>query len=47
MQTNFYGLNSISKSKGPSNNVKLQSDKTLNTQIIFFLIIKQMKVFFD
>ena len=28
--------------KAPSNNVKLQSDTTLTTQIYFFLIKKQM-----
>ena len=31
--------------KAPSNNVKMQSDKTLTTQIYFFLTIQQMDVF--
>ena len=33
--------------KAPSKNVKLQSDKDLTTQIFFFLITKQMGLFFN
>ena len=33
--------------KAPSNNVKMQSDKTLTTQSYFFLTIQQMRIFFN
>ena len=31
--------------KAPSNNVKMQSDKTINAQSYYFLTIQQMKTF--
>ena len=43
----LYGINSIFKFKRPSDIVRLQSDKTLTTQISFFLIRKQMELFFN
>ena len=33
--------------KAPSNNVKEQSDKTLTTQVYFFLTIQQMESFLN
>ena len=43
--------NKISKNKefleAPSNNVKMQSDKTLTTQIKFLLTMQQMDVFLN
>ena len=33
--------------KAPSNNVKMQSDKTLTTQIYFFQTIQQMESFLN
>ena len=32
--------------KAPSNIVKVQSGKTLTTQVYFFLTMQQMKIFF-
>ena len=41
----FTAKNQYLKPKEPSNNVKLQSVKTLTTQIYFFLFGKQMGLF--
>ena len=43
---NFHGKNSYLNFKGPSDNVKMQPDQTLTTQINSFLTIQQMEYFF-
>ena len=42
-----HSKNSYLNYKAPSNNVKLQSDKTLTTQIYFFLTTHQMGFFLN
>ena len=42
---NFSAKTQYLNLKAPSNNVKLQSDKTLTKQIYFFLTTQQMGVF--
>ena len=42
---NFKAITQYLNLKAPSNNVKMQSDKTLTTQSYPFLTIQQMKTF--
>ena len=42
---NFKAKTQYLNLKAPSNNVKMQSDKTLSTQNYYFLTIQQMKNF--
>ena len=44
---NFTAETRYLKLKAASNNVKIQSDKTLTSQIYFFLTIQQMNVFLN
>ena len=43
----FHGKNSYLSLKAPINNVKLQSDTTLTTQIYFLLTTQQMGLFLN
>ena len=42
---NFKAKTQYLNLKSPSNNVKMQSDKTITTQSYYFLTIQQMKTF--
>ena len=42
---NFKAKTQYLNLKAPSNNVKMQSDKTLTTQSYYFLTTQQMKIF--
>ena len=42
---NFTAKTEYQNLKAPSNNDKMQPDKTLTTQIYFFLTIQQMEIF--
>ena len=42
---NFKAKTQYLNLKAPSNNVRMQSDKTLTTQSYYFLTIQQMKIF--
>ena len=42
---NFMAKTEYQTLKAPSNNVKMQSNKTLTAQIYFFLNIQQMEIF--
>ena len=44
---NFAAKTEYQNLKAPSNNLKMQSDKTLTTQIYFFLTIQQMEMFLN
>ena len=44
---NFTAKTQYLNLKAPSNNVKMQSDKTLTTQIYFFLTMQQMEIFLN
>ena len=44
---NFTAKTEYLNLKAPSNNVKKQSDKTLTTQVYFFLTIQQMESFLN
>ena len=44
-KTNFKAKSQYLSLKAPSNDVKMQSDKTLTTQTYFFLTIQQMENF--
>ena len=44
---NFKAKNQYLNLKAPSNNVKMQSDKTLTTQTNFFLTKQQMEIFLN
>ena len=43
----FMAENQYINLKAPSNNVKMQSDKTLTTKNLFFLTLQQMDVFLN
>ena len=44
---NFTEKNEYQNLNAPSNNVKMQSDKTLTTQIYFFRTTQQMEIFLN
>ena len=44
---NFTAKTEYQNLKAPRNDVKMQSDKTLTTQIYFFLTIQQMEFFLN
>ena len=44
---NFTAKTEYQNLKAPSNNVQMQSDKILTTQIYFFLTIQQMEFFLN